>query len=74
MIMPEMSGDECFRAIRRMDPAAAVLVVSGYARDKRIDDLEAEGLLGFVRKPFTIDTLQRAVSAALARRDRAGGI
>ena len=73
MIMPAMSGDECFRAIRRVDPSAAVLVMSGYARDKRIDDLEEEGLLGFVRKPFTAEALSSAIAAALSGRSRAAG-
>lgn len=52
MVMPRLNGTETFRAIRKINPEAKVVLSSGFARDARIEDLKAEGLLGFVKKPF----------------------
>jgi CheY-like chemotaxis protein len=76
VIMPEMSGPELIRYLKRTEPRDfAVLFVTGYVGEGESDDLRGYELL---RKPFTVGALAGAVSAALARateppRTSAGG-
>ncbi len=65
LIMPEMGGVETFRRIRAIDPAARVLVSSGYAGDGRLELLLAEGAAGFLQKPYRLGTLAAAIRRAL---------
>jgi len=65
LIMPEMGGVETFRRIRAIDPAARVLVSSGYAGDGRLELLLAEGAAGFLQKPYRLGTLAAAIRQAL---------
>jgi PAS domain S-box-containing protein len=65
LIMPEMGGAEAFRRIREIDPAARVLVSSGYTGDGRPEALLAEGAAGFLQKPYRLAALAAAIRQAL---------
>jgi signal transduction histidine kinase/ActR/RegA family two-component response regulator len=65
VIMPEMSGPELIRHLKKTSPRDfAVLFVTGYVGEGESDDLRGYELL---RKPFTVGALASAVAAALAR-------
>ena len=65
VIMPEMTGPELIRHLKRTSPRDfAVLFVTGYVGEGESDDLRGYELL---RKPFTVGALATAVGAALAR-------
>jgi signal transduction histidine kinase len=63
VIMPEMTGPELIRELKRRRPDLAVLFVTGYVGD------EGEDLVGndLLRKPFTVHALATAVATALSR-------
>ena len=63
VIMPEMTGPELIRELRRRRPDIAVLFVTGYVGEGEGDDLVGSALL---RKPFTVAALASAVAGALA--------
>jgi CheY-like chemotaxis protein len=65
LIMPEMGGVETFRRMREIDPAARVLVSSGYAGDERPETLLPEGVAGFLQKPYRLGALAAAIRRAL---------
>ena len=67
MVMPEMNGTDCFRALRQRNPSVAVVLSSGFARDANIDGLLGEGARGFLRKPYTTAELSKTLAEALAR-------
>ncbi len=69
LTMPLMGGAETFRAMRAIRPEVPVLLASGYDRTEAIDALLAEGVAGFVRKPFTRKTLLSEVMLRLERAD-----
>ena len=69
MVMPEMDGEECFRQIMEIDPAAKVLLASGFSRESNIDKLKNEGLRGFIRKPYTTIELSQSVAKVLLYED-----
>jgi CheY-like chemotaxis protein len=73
LAMPEMDGPATFVALKAIDPAVKVLFSSGYFKDARIDKLIAEGALGFVQKPYTIEVLAAQVEKAIGRGRRSNG-
>ena len=68
MSMPGMSGAQCFAALRALDPAARVLLVSGYTDDHDLRGCLANGALGFLPKPYDRADLVAAIDAIVAGR------
>ena len=65
MTMPVVDGIEAFRQIIALDPNARVLLFSGFTEEDTSVDLTAEGLAGFLRKPFTISGLRDKIAEVL---------
>ncbi len=70
VVMPQMNGIELARRIRPLLPKLPSVWMSGYAQDDLQGSREPEGV--FVRKPFTSETLLRAVRRALASNEEGG--
>lgn len=65
MIMPGMAGSQLATELRTMQPDIKVIITSGYA-DRGGEFLECfESRTAFLPKPYTPDSLTRAVLAAL---------
>src|SRR6267143_3430899 len=52
MTMPDMSGEEVFRAIRTIRPEVRVILSSGYNEQETIRQFQGRGLAGFIQKPY----------------------
>ncbi|MCI5066219.1 response regulator [bacterium] len=65
MLMPHMTGEEVFQAIRETRPELAVLIMSGYSDEGAIDRILAEQRTSFIHKPFTVEELSNQVRDAL---------
>jgi PAS domain S-box-containing protein len=65
IIMPVMNGEDCYRELRRCDPAVRVLLTTGHALEGAAQRLLDQGVEGFVQKPFRMSDLAGAVSRAL---------
>ncbi len=52
MTMPHMTGEETFRALRRMKPEVRVLLSSGYNEIDATSRFVGKGLAGFLQKPY----------------------
>jgi PAS domain S-box-containing protein len=63
--MPNVSGEEAFDAIRRIDPDARVVLVSGYSEEQAAERFAHRGLVGFLQKPFRIEALINKVRDAI---------
>ncbi len=61
--MPHMDGMEAFREIRALDPAAKVILLSGYNPTGSLGP--EPGLCGFLQKPFRLDQIREALRKAL---------
>jgi len=59
-----MGGLEAIAALKQIDPAVAAIVISGYADNQVLRDYRTYGFIGSIAKPFTIDSLQKALTAA----------
>jgi two-component system cell cycle sensor histidine kinase/response regulator CckA len=52
LTMPNGDGEEAFLEIRRIQPHAMVLVMSGFSPQHVLDRFKGKGLNGFIQKPF----------------------
>ena len=67
LTMPKMSGAEALRHMRAIDPAARILLMSGFDETVESERHENLGQVGFVQKPFTPQLLVEKIRTALAR-------
>ncbi|MDK2973103.1 MAG: hypothetical protein PWP23_2858 [Candidatus Sumerlaeota bacterium] len=65
LTMPRMSGEECFRELRRIDKDIPVLLSSGYSESEVLQHFSGKGLSGFIQKPFKRHELVEKVRKAL---------
>ena len=69
MSMPHgIDGLETYRAVLKRHPHQKALVVSGFAETARVQETLRLGAAGFVRKPYSVETLAQAVKTALTGR------
>lgn len=52
MKMPEMTGEQCFINIRKINPLAEVVILSGYSRDDAAQLMLENGAITFFQKPL----------------------
>ncbi len=62
MVMPKVGGRELIRELRKMNPHLKGLAVTGYATS---EDLQEEGIVDVLHKPFDVSTLAEVVRRAL---------
>jgi CheY-like chemotaxis protein len=68
MIMePGMDGLDTCRQVFRLRPGQRVIITSGYAETERVSEAIALGVRRYLRKPYTMDELGRALREELAR-------
>jgi DNA-binding NtrC family response regulator len=65
VIMPGMSGQQTFKALKELDPKVKVLISSGYTEEKVAKDLLADGALDFLKKPYELERLKFSIVKAL---------
>ena len=63
--MPGMGGHKCLSAIMRFDPAAKVLVASGYTMDEKVKQSMEAGAAGFLGKPYQLNNFLNTVRDVL---------
>jgi two-component system, cell cycle sensor histidine kinase and response regulator CckA len=65
MAMPEMSGLDVLKELKRISPAVRALMQSGFGADPRITRSLEVGALGVIQKPYTMAELSLRVKSAL---------
>lgn len=65
MVMPQMGGRETMVALLTLEPGAKILLMSGYNPEHGLDP-NASKAQGFLRKPFSMADLGRAVERSLS--------
>ena len=69
MIMPEMSGKDCFFEIKKINPDARIILCSGYSREEDTELIKMHGLSGYIKKPFKKDdfcnTIYEIISSSI---------
>ena len=67
MAMPGMSGKEVYKKLKDIDPGVKVLLSSGFGQDERVKESLADGVDGFLQKPYTLEKLADAVYEVIAK-------
>ena len=67
MRMPVMGGTEVVQAIRKIDPGAAVMLITAHVSDATLEAARREGVLAVMPKPVPVPRLVDLLEAA--RRD-----
>jgi PAS domain S-box-containing protein len=65
LIMPKMSGGQCFEGILKINPDAKVIIASGYAADQPIKGPIEDRSRCFIGKPFKVRHLLKSVRDVL---------
>lgn len=65
MIMPKQGGHQTFYKIKTLDPAAKVLLSSGYVSEEEVKDLLQQGAKGFLPKPHRLMDMAREIRRIL---------
>ena len=61
MIMPEMSGEETFNELKKINPNIKVLLASGYSANEQAKNMLERGCNAFIQKPFSLKELSRKI-------------
>ncbi|MEJ2040082.1 MAG: response regulator, partial [Desulfosarcinaceae bacterium] len=68
MIMdPGMDGLETYRRIMQLHPGQKAIITSGYSETERVIEAQRLGVGAYVKKPYVVKTLGRAVRNELDR-------
>ncbi|MCH7966531.1 MAG: response regulator [Thaumarchaeota archaeon] len=59
--MPEMDGYELFLKIRKFNPSAKVVLITGYEDEEKTNIAKNNGLLDVLSKPISINTLSDTI-------------
>ena len=70
--MPQVDGLELLKALKRVDPEMAVVMITGYATVETAVASMKEGAYDYIPKPFTPDELRLVVRNALERQELVG--
>jgi DNA-binding response OmpR family regulator len=65
MVLPNSDGRETFVRLRETNPDARVIISSGYDVDDRVREVLGLGAVGFLQKPYHIETLLNLVRKVL---------
>ncbi len=63
--LPVMDGDAVFDELRLLNPEVDVVLSSGFAEQSKIGAMLAQGLRGFIPKPYTREKLLEQVRSTL---------
>jgi len=63
--LPVMDGDAVFEELKTLNPSVNVVLSSGFAEQNKIGAMLAQGLRGFIPKPYTREKLLEQVRSAL---------
>jgi two-component system cell cycle sensor histidine kinase/response regulator CckA len=70
LTMPVMGGEEALRHVRDIRPDATVVLSSGYMEADAMRRFSADGLAGFIQKPYTSARLREKVDEVLQNAQR----
>ena len=62
LTMPHMDGEQCFRALRQVDPTVRIVMSSGFNEQEVSEKFIGKGLSGFIQKPYTLSSLREVLS------------
>jgi PAS domain S-box-containing protein len=65
ILEPGFDGLDTYRQIKRLHPQQKCVIISGFSATDRVDEMQRLGAGGYIRKPYTRDTLNRVIRQTL---------
>ncbi|TSK08048.1 MAG: response regulator [Geobacter sp.] len=65
LTMPNLDGEQTFRALRELNPCLKVIMSSGYNEQEVNLKFAGSGLSGFIQKPYNVAEMSRKLHAVL---------
>lgn len=65
VLMDEMDGFTALKAIRDIDPAAKVIMVTALGQEEKQAEARKLGAVGYIRKPFTMKEVSEEIERVL---------
>ncbi|MGC8659077.1 MAG: PAS domain S-box protein, partial [Desulfomonilaceae bacterium] len=65
LVMPEIGGLQCLEQIKDIDPAAKVLIASGFALEENERQMVKSQAIGYLSKPYQVNHVLEAVRNAI---------
>ncbi len=62
MCMPVMSGFECFKQLKKINPSLLAIIASGYGENEELKTLLKEGGCVYLQKPFRVKELRSKIA------------
>ena len=73
MLMPPgMNGRQTYEAITAVRPGQRAIIASGFSEDTEVREAQRRGAGGYLKKPYTLEEMGRAVRAEFASGDGPG--
>ncbi|MEO8044916.1 MAG: response regulator [Spartobacteria bacterium] len=73
LTMPFMDGEETFKRLRSVDPQVAVLLNTGFIEKHRLERMIANGLSGYLSRPYRAAEVIEQIEIVLQRAGQRGG-
>jgi len=67
VVMPNLTGDEVLKEIRKTDKATPVVMLTSVAEEKTIESCKQNGILGYAIKPINKENGPELLSEFLAK-------
>jgi len=65
LMEPGINGRECFEQIQTHNPDIKAIIVSGFSKSDEVKQALNQGVISFIRKPYTLQQLYTAIEKAL---------
>ena len=72
LTMPEMTGEEALREIRKMRPDVPIVLTSGYGEEEVLERLAYARIDAFLKKPFRMEDFTSLIQSVLQRKSVSG--
>lgn len=66
LTMPILDGEETFHRLRALDPNVIVLLNTGFIEKHHLERMMADGLAGFIRRPYQPTEVIEQIESVLA--------
>ncbi len=67
MVMPDTSGIEVLKEIKRVSPNLPVVMMSGYSIQEQKDEAIRLGACGCLKKPFELEDIRKIIKEVISR-------
>ncbi len=69
LTMPKMDGEQCFRELKKINPAVKVIISSGYNEFEVSQKFVGKNIAAFVQKPYKYATLKDAIRTLIEAKE-----